>query len=80
MSAGTFEIVIRGELSPAFAAVFDGFEVESADSGSTRLVGWVPDQARLHGALEMLRDLGIELVSVTRISPPVEQHTASEQR
>jgi hypothetical protein len=80
MSAGTFEIVIRGELSPAFAAVFEGFEVERADSGSTRLVGWVPDQARLHGALEMLRDLGIDLVSVTRISPPVEQHSASEQR
>ncbi|MGC5224502.1 hypothetical protein ACPW96_18205 [Micromonospora sp. DT81.3] len=70
MSAGTFEVVITGTLSEAFVAVFEGFTVDTTSRGVTRLVGWVPDGARLHGALEMLRDFGIEVVSVTRISTP----------
>jgi hypothetical protein len=48
----------------------DGFEVSRCEQGLTHLVGWVPDQARLHGTLEMLRDLNIELVSVNPMEPP----------
>jgi hypothetical protein len=33
----------------------------------THLVGWVPDQARLHGTLELLRDLNVELSSVIAV-------------
>jgi len=65
--AKTFEIVVKGTLSPALVAAFDGFEVRRTDDGTTHLVGQVPDQARLHGLLELLRDLTIELVSVNRI-------------
>jgi hypothetical protein len=64
LNAGSFEIVIRGRLSPTLTAAMDGFDVSRYDKGLTHLVGWVPDQARLHGTLEMLRDLNIELVSV----------------
>jgi hypothetical protein len=67
MTAGTFEIVIRGTLGDAVTQAFDGFTVSTPEHGLTRLVGWVPDQARLHGVLEMLRDLGIDLVSVTEV-------------
>lgn len=70
MSAGTFVIVVNGTLSPAFTAVFEDFTVATTPEGLTQLTGWVPDQARLHGALGMLRDLGIELVSVTTVSSP----------
>ena len=35
----------------------------------TYLVGWVDDQARLNGLLELIGDLTIELVSVNRIAP-----------
>jgi hypothetical protein len=70
MSAGTFEIIINGTLSPAFVAAFDGFTATTTPQGLTHLVGWVPDQAKLHGALGLLRDLGIDLVSVTRVRPP----------
>jgi hypothetical protein len=64
LSAETFEIVVKGTLSPALVAAIDGFTVSSSDRGLTRLVGTVPDQARLLGLLENLRDLTIELVSV----------------
>ena len=64
MGAETFEIVVRGRLSPTLVAALDGFEVSRCDRGLTHLVGWVPDQARLHSVLEILRDLNIELTSV----------------
>ncbi|MGC5224235.1 hypothetical protein ACPW96_16850 [Micromonospora sp. DT81.3] len=70
MSAGTFEVVITGAVNEVFVGVFDGFTVDTTSRGVTRLVGWVPEAAGLHGALEMLRDFGIEVVSVTRISAP----------
>ena len=67
LNAGSFEIVVKGRLSPTLIAAVDGFEVRRCDLGLTHLVGWVPDQARLHSVLEVLRDLNIELVSVNPI-------------
>ena len=64
MSAGSFEIVVRGRLSPTLIAAMNGFEVSRCDLGLTHLVGWVPDQARLHSTMQLLSDLNIELVSV----------------
>ncbi len=64
LNAGSFEIVVKGRLSPTLIAAMEGFEVSRCDLGLTHLVGWVPDQARLHSTLEVLRDLNIELVSV----------------
>jgi hypothetical protein len=34
-------------------------------AGATELVGQVADQAQLHGLLSRIRDLGLELESVT---------------
>lgn len=62
-----FEIVVNGTLSPPLIAALDGFTVERIEDGQTYLVGQVPDQARLLGMLDMLRDLTIELVSVKPI-------------
>lgn len=56
--------MVRGRLSPTLIAAFDGFDVTRFENGSTHLVGWVLDQARLHSTFEFLRDLNIELVSV----------------
>jgi hypothetical protein len=64
LSAQTFEIVVKGRLSPTLVAAIAGFEVSHCDLGMTYLVGWVPDQSRLHSTLELLRDLNIELTSV----------------
>ena len=68
--AGNYEIVVRGRLSPTLIAAFDGFDVTRFENGSTHLVGWVRDQARLHSTFELLRDLNIELVSVNFVRHP----------
>ncbi|MGP0029037.1 MAG: hypothetical protein ACLPVF_00860 [Acidimicrobiales bacterium] len=54
-------------MSPTLVAALDGFDVSHVDHGLTYLVGWVPDQARLHGVLELLRDLNIELASLNPV-------------
>jgi hypothetical protein len=64
LAAQSVEVVVKGRLSPTLAAAIDGFEVSRCEQGLTHLIGWVPDQARLHSTLELLRDLNIELVSV----------------
>jgi hypothetical protein len=58
-----YEFVIRGEIGDRFALVFDGMRLERS-GGTTVLTGPVTDQAQLHGLIERIQDLGIELVSV----------------
>ena len=71
MGTESFEIVVQGRLSPTLVAALDGFEVSHCDDGLTHLVGFVPDQSRLHGLLDLLRDLNITLVSMNPIATPV---------
>jgi hypothetical protein len=82
--AGTFEIVVAASLSPALVAAFDGFTVSRTEHGMTHLVGWVDDQARLNGLLELMADLTIELVSVNRLpddpEAPPRQHKERRNR
>ncbi|MCW3493085.1 hypothetical protein [Microbacterium sp. SSM24] len=61
------EIVVRGKLGPELVAALDDFAVVDAPDGCTRLVGTIPDQARLIGLLEMLDQLHIEVVSVNPV-------------
>jgi hypothetical protein len=63
MQCTRYRLVVRGRLSPRLASAFDGLVMEPA-SGQTALSGCFVDQAQLHGVLDRLRSLGIELVSV----------------
>ena len=67
--AGRYEIRLTGRLDARWAAAFDGFRLTDAGDGTTRIEGLMADQAALHGLLQRLRDLGLPLVSVTRIEP-----------
>jgi hypothetical protein len=78
VGAETFEIVVRGRLSPTVVAAIQGFEVSTVQDGHTTLVGWVPDQARLHSLLAILRDLNIELTSVN--PAPVDMPGSDQRR
>jgi len=79
VTAERFEIVVRGQLSPTLVAALDGLEITRYDDGRSHLVGWVPDQARLHSLLERLRDLNIELDSVNPV-PDVATEPAAHDR
>ena len=59
----SYQIVVRGELSQRYSTAFEGMALEAKD-GLTTITGPVVDQAHLHGLLDRLRDLGLELVSV----------------
>ena len=62
-----YEIVIRGRLSSRYRSAFDDVTVVPC-AGQTTLRAEVVDQSRLYGLLNRLRDLGIELIRVDRIS------------
>jgi hypothetical protein len=67
----TFEVVVRGRLSPPLATALKGFEVSRCADGLTHLVGPVPDQAKIHGLFSILGELNIELVSVNPVAAAV---------
>ena len=64
-----YTIRLQGHLDPRWAAWFDGMTLATADDGTTAVRGPVADQAALHGVLQKVRDLGLPLVSVTRVGP-----------
>jgi hypothetical protein len=67
--AGRYEIRIKGRLDAHWAAWFDGLSISQESDGMTVISGPVADQAALHGVIQRVRDLGMPLVSVTRLSP-----------
>ena len=67
MPIHTFEVVVRGRLSPALLAAFVEFEASHFDRGQTHLIGHVPDLEGLFRLFGLLRDLNIELVSVNPV-------------
>jgi hypothetical protein len=66
---GLYEIRLKGHLEYRWAAWFEGLTITLEDTGDTLLTGQVVDQAALHGVLRRVRDLGMPLISVSRVSP-----------
>lgn len=62
-----YEVVLGVRLDPSWSSWFDGLQLEPTLDGRTRLVAELPDQAALHGLLARIRDLGIELLRVSRL-------------
>ena len=59
------EITIRGVPGARVRAEFEEFEFHTARGDTrTRLWASLPDQAALHGVLERMRDLGVEILGV----------------
>ena len=64
-----YEIRLKGRLDGRWAAWFDGLSLTHESAGTTLIHGPVVDQAALHGLLNKVRDLGLPLISVTRVGP-----------
>jgi len=63
---GSYEIRIRGRLSDAVAAAFEGLSA-TVEPVETVLHGPVRDQAALYGLLDRIQSLGLELLEVRRL-------------
>jgi hypothetical protein len=58
-----YEVRFRGEASATVRAAFPEFDVTAAD-GATTLRAELPDQAALHGTLDRIQSLGLELLEL----------------
>ncbi|HUJ66678.1 MAG TPA: hypothetical protein VLX59_14125 [Acidimicrobiales bacterium] len=58
-----YELEFRGEPGPALRAAFPEFELRP-EHGMTLLRGEFVDQAALHGVIERINSLGLQLVGL----------------
>ena len=65
-----YAIRIGGHLGPEWTDWLGGLHVTNHDSGEAELTGRLLDQAALYGVLLTVRDLGLPLLSVTRLPTP----------
>jgi len=66
--AAVYEIKLKGLLTGEWSDWFDGMALGQDVQGYTTLTGPVVDQAALYGLLDKVRDLGLSLLSVTKLS------------
>jgi hypothetical protein len=62
----TYRLAVRGDLDERFASLFNGMKMERTQ-GTTVLTGPVIDQAQLHGFIERIEELGVELLCVEQL-------------
>ena len=67
MQARTYEITFLGQAGPVLQAEFDDCEV-SVGPDTTTLRAELPDQGALHGLMQRIGSLGLELVSVSMVA------------
>ena len=69
----SYEIQVKGHLDDHWASRFDGFSLTTGFTKDgipiTSFSGVIVDQAALHGMLTVIRDMGLQLLSVKRLGP-----------
>jgi len=78
--AGRYEIRLKGHLGNRWATWFDGLALTTNSDGTTTIHGIVVDQSALHGLLQKVRDVGLPLISVTRVEPDQRDLPTSDPR
>jgi hypothetical protein len=66
VSPSDYEIRVKGRLSDTVTGAFEDFTA-SVKPAETTLRGEIRDQAELHGLLEQIQSLGLELIEVKRL-------------
>jgi hypothetical protein len=74
-----YRIVIQGHLDREWSDWFEGLTITLADNGETILSGSIVDQTALHGLLIKIRDLGLPLLSLTRIETGGQSKTGANR-
>ena len=75
---GIYEIRIKGHLSDSLVAAFEGLSA-SVEPVETVLHGPVGDQSSLHGVLDRIQSLGLELVEIRRLPGSSEEVPAEPE-
>ena len=79
-----YEIRIEGHLEGQWADWFSGMSIILEEDGTTLLSGPVADQPALYGLLRKVRDLGLPLVAVRRVTgalnPQSTNHEGATQK
>jgi hypothetical protein len=75
-----YEIRLKGHLDDRWVAWFEDLNLTREGNGETLLTGSVVDQAALHALLRKVRDLGMPLLSVTRVRPGQDDTKARQTR
>ena len=65
--AGGYEIKVKDHLETYWFEWFEGWSVTNLENGEVLLKSDSVDQSKLHGALNKIRDLNLNLLSVTCI-------------
>ncbi len=66
MDSTEYEIRVRGRVGSSVLRHFEGFDTE-VEPAETVFRGTIVDQAALHGVLERVQNLGLELIEVRRV-------------
>jgi hypothetical protein len=71
-----YQIRIRGRMDEDWSEWFDDMTLTHTSEGQTILTGPIADQAALHGTLDKILNLNLELVSIVQIEGIAEQSEA----
>ena len=71
MPSRTYEITFVGQADIVARAEFDDCEV-SVGPDTTTLLRELLDQGALHGLIQRIGDLGLELIDVSVVTPPAD--------
>ena len=63
----TYRLIVRGELDERYGYLFEGMQMERTE-GTTIFTGGVRDQAKLHGLIDQIEELGLDLLSVQQVA------------
>jgi hypothetical protein len=75
---GSYEIHIKGRLSDSVLAAFEGLTA-TVQPVETVLHGPVQDLSSLHGLLDCIQSLGLELVEIRRLPLAADSLTAEPE-
>lgn len=64
-----YRIRVEGLLDDCWSDWLEGMAIERQPDGATTLTGPIVDQTALHGVIARIRDLGLPLLSITRLDP-----------
>ena len=75
---GSYEIHIKGRLSDSLLAAFEGLTA-TVQPVETVLHGPVQDQSSLHGLLDRIQSLGLDLVGIRQLPAAADSLTAEPE-